>query len=338
MPSGRPVANRVILLPEQKAALQQIVHAKTEPLRRIQRAEALLAAAQGCPQKAIAEAVGLSVSAVARLLRKAHQVGPISALEDLHRCGRPRALTEEARQWIKSLAGVSPKTLPDGPAHALWSVASLTAYVRTHACQTSLSPALDKVSKSTIWNILAEDRALPQRIPYQLEKRTPVRAAPKDGTLLLHTRVDIEADLRCASSPAAMRPGGRQTVKMTLFAAIDIVTGKTHVLVREHAAGLDFVDFLQSVDVKCPAESAVFMMLDKRFLPSSSETKTYLDGRKNRFQFIFLPKQGSCLNLVEIFFHQMVRAGLSGLEVSSADELKSRVTRWVSECADVVPV
>lgn len=355
MPSGRPLAHRLSLLPEQTTALKQIAHSKTEPLRRVQRAKLLLAAAEGKPQREAAEAAGLSVSAAARLLRKAHQVGPISALEDLHRCGRPSPLSGEVRQWIKTLASTPPKSLSDGPADALWSLTSLTEYVRRHAAQKNLSPALVKISKSTIWNILAEGNTQPQRMQYQLEKRTPMHDGAKRETLLLHTRVVIGGEIRqapdcrsCAEfdassleemhhgQPAEQPSSSRRTIKMTLFAAIDLVTGKIHGIVREHARSLDFVDFLKFVDAKCPTDSPVFMMLDKRFLPSSRETRAYLDLRKDRFQFIFLPKQASCMNLVEIFFQKMTRSGLFGVKISSADELKSRINRWVEECNDDV--
>ena len=70
MPCGRPVVNRLELNAEQTATLKAIANSRSEELRRVQRAKAFLGAAAGKSQKEIAAEIGLSVSAVARMLRK----------------------------------------------------------------------------------------------------------------------------------------------------------------------------------------------------------------------------------------------------------------------------
>ena len=83
MPRGRPVVNRLELNAEQTATLKAIANSRSEELRRVQRAKAFLGAATGRSQKEIAAEIGLSVSAVARMLRKALQIGPMMALVQL---------------------------------------------------------------------------------------------------------------------------------------------------------------------------------------------------------------------------------------------------------------
>ena len=109
MPRGRPISNRLELTTEQFASLNQIASSRSEELRRVQRAKVFLAAAEGRPQREIAASVGLSVSAVARMLRKALQIGPMMALDDLKRSGRPAVIGAEARTWVKELACTPPK-------------------------------------------------------------------------------------------------------------------------------------------------------------------------------------------------------------------------------------
>jgi len=132
MSRGRPISKRLDLTPEQFANLNQIASSRSEELRRVQRAKVFLAAAEGRPQREIAASVGLSVSAVARMLRKALQIGPMMALDDLKRSGRPAVIGAEARTWVKELACTPPKDLPDGPIQALWSMDTLAEYVRKH--------------------------------------------------------------------------------------------------------------------------------------------------------------------------------------------------------------
>lgn len=133
MPRGRPIVTPLTLTPEQVTSLTQIANSRTAEHRQVQRARILLGAASGKPQKKLAEEAKLSVSAVARFLRKALQIGPMMALEDLKRSGRSATISDDARTWVRSLACTPPKDLPGGPTQALWSMETLAVYVRKHA-------------------------------------------------------------------------------------------------------------------------------------------------------------------------------------------------------------
>ena len=173
MPRGRPIVTPLTLTPEQVTSLTQIANSRTAEHRQVQRARILLGAASGKPQKELAEEAKLSVSAVARFLRKALQIGPMMALEDLKRSGRPATISDDARTWVRSLACTPPKDLPDGPTQALWSMETLAVYVRKHAEEHHFGDSLGKASKSTIWTILEEGEIKPHRIRYYLEKKDP---------------------------------------------------------------------------------------------------------------------------------------------------------------------
>lgn len=63
----------------------------------------------------------------------------------------------------------------------------------------------------------------------------------------------------------------------------------------------------------------------------SKETKRYLATVPNRFEFIFTPKHGSWLNLIEVFFSKLARTLLRGIRVDSKDELKERILAYLAE-------
>jgi len=63
----------------------------------------------------------------------------------------------------------------------------------------------------------------------------------------------------------------------------------------------------------------------------SKETRKYLASVPNRFEFIFTPKHGSWLNLIEVFFSKLSRVMLRGLRVDSLDELKTRLEQYFEE-------
>ena len=59
--------------------------------------------------------------------------------------------------------------------------------------------------------------------------------------------------------------------------------------------------------------------------------RLYLATVPNRFEFIFTPKHGSWLNLVETFFGKMARTFLRGIRVTSKEELKERIRKYLKE-------
>ncbi|HEV2988860.1 MAG TPA: IS630 family transposase, partial [Candidatus Angelobacter sp.] len=59
--------------------------------------------------------------------------------------------------------------------------------------------------------------------------------------------------------------------------------------------------------------------------------RTYLASVPNRFEFVFTPKHGSWLNLVESFFGKLARTLLRGIRVSSKPELRTRIELYLQE-------
>ena len=76
------------------------------------------------------------------------------------------------------------------------------------------------------------------------------------------------------------------------------------------------------------------MILDNHSTHLSKETRVYLASLPNRFDFIFTPKHGSWLNLVESFFAKMAKTFLRGMRVSSKEELRSRIEQYLEEIND----
>ena len=56
------------------------------------------------------------------------------------------------------------------------------------------------------------------------------------------------------------------------------------------------------MDKAYPSGVAIRVVLDNHSAHISKETRAYLNTMPNRFEFIFTPKHGSWLNLIENFF------------------------------------
>jgi transposase len=51
----------------------------------------------------------------------------------------------------------------------------------------------------------------------------------------------------------------------------------------------------------------------------------------NRFEFVFTPKHGSWLNIVEMLFSKLARTMLREIRIKSIDELKERIDKYFEE-------
>ena len=113
---------------------------------------------------------------------------------------------------------------------------------------------------------------------------------------------------------------------VSLLAGIDLVTGKVHALVKDRHRSREFIEFLKLLDAAYPRQTAIKLILDNHSAHISKETRTWLAGRpEHRFEFVFTPKHGSWLNLIEGFFSKLARSVLRHIRVASKQELKDRL-------------
>lgn len=73
------------------------------------------------------------------------------------------------------------------------------------------------------------------------------------------------------------------------------------------------------------------IILDNHSIHTSKETRKYLETVPERFEFVFTPKHGSWLNLIESFFGKLARICLRGIRVKSKEELTERIYRYIAE-------
>ncbi|WP_430472481.1 transposase [Treponema phagedenis] len=64
---------------------------------------------------------------------------------------------------------------------------------------------------------------------------------------------------------------------------------------------------------------------------TSKETIRYLSTVPGRFEFVFTPKHGSWLNMIEGFFSKLTRQLLRGMRVKSKTELVNRLYKYFDE-------
>jgi transposase len=119
---------------------------------------------------------------------------------------------------------------------------------------------------------------------------------------------------------------------LSLLAGIDLLTGQVHASVEDRHRSREFIGFLKKLDAAYPCDTAIKVILDNHSAHVSKETNQWLaDQRDGRFTFVFTPKHGSWLNLVEGFFSKMARSVLRRIRVTSKAELKERILAYLNE-------
>jgi transposase len=119
---------------------------------------------------------------------------------------------------------------------------------------------------------------------------------------------------------------------LSLLAGIDLLTGQVHACVEDRHRSREFVGFLKKLDAAYPSDTAIKVILDNHSAHVSKETNRWLAAQRDgRFTFVFTPKHGSWLNLVEGFFSKMARSVLRRIRVASKAELKQRILAYLDD-------
>jgi transposase len=347
------------LTDEDKGWLDQLAQSRTEAAGRVQRAQMLLRYAQGQTISAVAQALHTNRPRVERCISKALELGVRSALRDLPGRGRRRSITDEDKTWVVDLACQKPKDL--GYAQELWTTRLLAKHIRTD-CVEAGHPQLQKLGRGTVSKILAAHPVRPHKIQYYLERRDPEFKGKMKEVLHVYRDVELwrksglpsevvgvlsydeKPGIQAIGNTAPDRPPvpGRHAQvgrdheykrygTVSLLAGIDLLNGEVLGLVRDRHRSAEFIEFLQLADRHYPAGLRIRVVLDNHSAHISKQTRAYLASVPNRFEFIFTPKHGSWLNLVESFFGKLARTLLRGIRVSSKAELKTRIDLDLSE-------
>jgi len=118
---------------------------------------------------------------------------------------------------------------------------------------------------------------------------------------------------------------------VSLLAGLDLHTGRITEIVSDRHASADFITLLGKLDQAYPPHSRIRLLLDNHSAHISKETRAWLHLHPQRFEFVFTPKHGSWLNIVETMFGKMARSMLRGIRVATKQELIDRIHLYFAE-------
>lgn len=348
---------------QERRKLESVRKSRTEEKRRTLRAAILLDSLSGQSDETIARHHRVSRGTVVLCIQKCLEFGLDAALGELPRSGKPRQLPDDAIAWVQNCACQKPKEL--GYSYELWTYKLLTAHVRLN-CVAAGHPALQKLSRSKLHKILRKGELRPHKIRYYVERRDPAFEAKMANVLHVYKEVEIvneyvlhngvrqlgmvtiSYDEKPGIQALAVTTPDRPPVvgqhpshlrdyeyerlgTVSLLAGLDLHSGRVIETISDTHNSADFIAFLKKLDGAYAEHQKIRLVLDNHSAHISKETRNYLETVPQRFAFVFTPKHGSWLNLIENQFSKMTRSMLRGIRVASKQELIDRIHQYFDE-------
>ena len=300
MKRGRPMAG-FTLSPSERETLQGYSRRRTTSQALAMRARIVLKCAAGLGNGTVAEELGINRATVGKW--RTRFVGKrLAGLLDEPRVGAPRKVTDREVERLVT------KTLEERPKAA------------THWSQRSMARA-SGMSRTTIGRIWSAFGLQPHRSetfklstdPQFVEKVRDIVGlylAPPERAVVLCVDEKSQIQALDRTQPLLpMRPGQieRRTHDYvrhgttSLFAALDMATGKVIGRCFKRHRSREFLQFLRRIDESVPGDLEVHLVVDNYGTHKTQAVRRWL-LRHPRFHLHFTPTSASWINMVERWF------------------------------------
>jgi transposase len=297
------------------------------------RSRIVLAAADGLSNTAIADKLDIHVSS-ARKWRTRFVTGRLDGLLDEPRPGRPRVVGDER---IEELIVATLETAPKDATQ--WSTRSMAEHL-----------GLSQSMVSRVWRAFGlaphkQDSWKLSKDPLFVAKVRDVVGLyldPPERALVLC--VDEKTQIQALNRTAPvfpMLPGtaARATHDYirhgtsSLYAALDLTTGKVIGALHSRHRASEFLAFLRKIDAEVPDDLDVHLVLDNASTHKTPAVKRWLTNHP-RFILHFTPTSSSWLNLVERWFAELTTKKLRRGAHTSVRQLNADIRAWIDTWND----
>jgi len=302
MRSPTPALN---LADGQRDVLARLSRSTTAPHREVQRAQALLLAGDGVANTSVGAEVGVSPMTV-KAWRECFEREGLKGLGQVQP-GRGRK-PSIAAETVEEIVHATLHEKPRGETH--WSCRSMAkakgvspATVQRIWSARNIQPHRVKTFK------LSNDKRFEEKLIeiVGLYLNPPDQAA----VLCIDEKSQIQALDRTQPS-LPMKPGRAGTMThaykrngtTTLFAALDVLTGKVIGQCLPRHRHQEFLKFLRTIDAEVPAGLQIHLILDNYGTHKHANVKKWL-AKHPRFHLHFTPTSSSSLNMVERWFGEL---------------------------------
>jgi transposase len=322
-----PEAREVRLTPKIRKALEVRCRAPTTPQREVKRARIVLLAAKGRSTRSIAKEVGVRPRIVSNWRRRFADNG-LDGLEEKRRSGRKPTYGKTTNKRILSLLDKQP---PAG--FARWT-------------GPLLAEGLGDVDVQYVWRFLRNHKIDLAARKSWCESNDPEFASKAADVVGLYVAPPQKAIVLCIDEKPSIQaleraqgylklPNGRALTGQshdytrhgttTLFAALEVATGKVIAAHSKRRRRVEFLGFMNSIVAAFPNRK-LHVILDN--LNTHKKNERWLT-KHPKVQFHFTPTRASWLNQIENWFSILQGQSLSGASFTAVNELQEHIDAFI---------
>jgi transposase len=327
MRTGRPKAELVVS-DDERERLRAYARRGSTAQQLAVRARIVLACAEGLDNKTVASKLGIAAATVGRW-RSRFVSERLDGLLDEPRPGVPRTITDE---MVEDVVVKTLESTPRGATH--WSTRQMAKNV-----------GLSRATVSRIWRTfgLQPHRSETFKLskdPLLIEKVRDIIGLyldPPDRALVLSVDEKSQIQALDRTQPLLpMRPG--QVERRThdyerhgttsLFAALDVRTGRVIGRCHRRHRALEFRKFLDLIDAEVPNDLDVHLIVDNYGTHKSAIIRSWL-AKRTRFHVHFTPTYASWINQVERWFALLTERQIKRGAHRSVRELEAAIQEFL---------
>jgi len=325
---SRPAA-ALSLSEAERPVLEALSKSQVAAHREVQRAQVLLMAADGFPNEWIAKVVAVTPETVrawrtrfaAEGLKKLGAVAPgrgrkkvipeskIAEIVELTRFSKPVGATHWSVRSMAARVGVSPAQV-----QRIWAARGLKPH-RVETFKLSTDPHFDEKLIDVCGLYLDPPE---KAIVLCLDEKTSIQA-------LDHTQPSLPMK---KGRGETMTHDYKRNGTTTLFAALEVATGKVIGSCVDKHRHEEFLVFLKTIEKEVPKGLEVHLILDNYATHKHAEVKSWL-GKHPRFHLHFTPTSSSWLNLVERWFRDLTDKALRRGVFHSVPDLIGKIEEYI---------
>jgi transposase len=321
----------VIVNPIDRQRLEAIVADRNRPQKQVERVRIILASAAGGPVQRVAAEVGVSRPSVWRWQQRFAEAGVDGLLRDKTRKpGKPPIAPATVARVVALTCGA-----PPGEA--------------THWTGRAMAKAAG-ISLRSVQRIWQAHRLQPHRVRSFKRSRDPKFAeklvdivglyvAPPAQAVVLSIDEKSQIQALDRTQPGLpLKPGRCGTMThdyirhgtTTLFAALDVLTGRVFGRCMQRHRHEEFIRFLNAVDREVPPDKRIEAVVDNYATHKHPKVRAWLE-RHPRWTFHFTPTSSSWLNAVETFFSKLTRQRIRRSSFHCLAALQAAIKRYLAE-------
>ena len=325
------VAKPVQLSADDDRRLRVLSNRKRIEARVQLRARIVLLAATGMSDKDIAQKLLTDRRVSARWRARFLCAGVDGLMQDATRPGRPRTAREAGN--VEEVVRITLEETPPGATH--WSTRSLAEHLGTNA--------------STVARIWRAHGLKPHRVesfklsndPHFVEKLEDIVGLylnPPEHALVLCCDEKTQIQALDRTQPGLPLKRGRGTTLThdykrngvtTLFAALNVLTGKVMSMTDQLHRHQEWLRFLKSIDRKTPKKKELHLIVDNYATHRHPQVLAWL-AKRPRFHIHFTPTSASWLNMVERFFRDITDKRIRRGVFKSVADLKAAIAEYIA--------